>query len=134
MEIYLNLPFPPTVNNYYAQTRRGRYISGKGKIFRTEVRKCCRQQQVIDLALKDRFHVEVILYPPDNRTRDLDNYMKALLDAITHADLWEDDSQIDTLTIHRGIVIKDGLTRCRITSALPFILPNDEAIWDHLGE
>jgi crossover junction endodeoxyribonuclease RusA len=32
----------------------------------------------------------------------LDNYMKSLLDALTKIGVWEDDSQIDRLTIARG--------------------------------
>jgi crossover junction endodeoxyribonuclease RusA len=37
------------------------------------------------------------LYPPDKRTRDIDNYSKALFDALTHANFWIDDSQIKKL-------------------------------------
>jgi hypothetical protein len=29
--------------------------------------------------------VEILLYPPDNRRRDIDNYTKGLFDALTHA-------------------------------------------------
>ena len=132
MQIYLNLPFPPTVNSYYSITNRGKFISKRGTQFRKDAMQACREQKVNNLALDDRFNVEVILYPPDKRVRDLDNYMKALLDAITHADLWVDDNQIDLLHIYRGIVIPDGLTRMRITSAQPFILPNKESIWDYI--
>ncbi len=38
--------------------------------------------------------VEMHLYPPDNRTRDIDNYSKALFDALTQANFWIDDSQV----------------------------------------
>lgn len=39
---------------------------------------------------------------PDRRRRDLDNILKALFDALTHAGLWLDDSQIDFISISRG--------------------------------
>jgi crossover junction endodeoxyribonuclease RusA len=35
--------------------------------------------------------VEILLYPPDNRRRDIDNYTKGLFDALTHARVWEDE-------------------------------------------
>ena len=65
--------------------------------------------------LKDRLSVEITLYPPDRRKRDLDNYLKGTLDALTHAGLWEDDSQIDTLSIQRGLVVKNGYVDVSIT-------------------
>ena len=39
---------------------------------------------------------------PDNRCRDLDNLLKATLDALTCAGVWDDDSQIHDLRITRG--------------------------------
>ncbi|MEY4713325.1 MAG: hypothetical protein RIS88_2775 [Pseudomonadota bacterium] len=38
---------------------------------------------------------------PDRRRRDLDNTLKATQDAMTHAGIWDDDSQIDDLRIVR---------------------------------
>ncbi len=43
--------------------------------------------------------VEIILCPPDRRRRDIDNCLKALLDSLTHAGVWEDDSQVKRLTV-----------------------------------
>lgn len=39
------------------------------------------------------YHVISIvwLYPPDNRRRDWDNYIKPIHDVITHCKIWKDD-------------------------------------------
>ena len=102
------LPFPPTVNSYYSAGHgKVRYVSKAGHLFREKVL-IEINEQCAGIQLDGRLNVEVILYPPDRRTRDLDNYMKALLDAITHAGLWVDDEQIDQLSIMRGEVVKSG--------------------------
>jgi Holliday junction resolvase RusA-like endonuclease len=41
----------------------------------------------------------VTVCPPDNRKRDLDNILKALFDALQHAGVIEDDSQIRKLMV-----------------------------------
>lgn len=94
--------FPPTVNSYYVKTRNGIFIGKKGKKFREQVALDIKEQLGGINTLADSLAVTVILAPPDNRTRDLDNYMKSLLDAITHSGLWEDDSLIDQLAIYRA--------------------------------
>lgn len=58
--------------------------------------------------LECRLSVYIRFHPPCNRRRDLDNYTKATLDALTHAGFWEDDSQIDKLTISRAEKINKG--------------------------
>lgn len=61
--------------------------------------------QMIGIAtITQRMKVALVLSPPDKRKRDLDNYLKATLDAMTHAGVFVDDSQIDALSIERGEV------------------------------
>jgi crossover junction endodeoxyribonuclease RusA len=45
--------------------------------------------------------LDVEAWMPDRRRRDLDNTLKATQDAMTHAGIWDDDSQIDDLRIVR---------------------------------
>lgn len=42
------------------------------------------------------------LYPPDRRPFDVDNRLKALLDALTHSKVWLDDGQVDAISIIRS--------------------------------
>lgn len=53
-----------------------------------------------------RLTVALVAYPPDRRARDLDNILKAALDALQHAQAFDDDSQIDRLIVDRGEVRK----------------------------
>ena len=49
--------------------------------------------------------VEIEAYRPDKRRRDLDNLLKAALDACTSAGVWEDDSNIVDLRIYWADII-----------------------------
>lgn len=51
--------------------------------------------------LTGRLAVSIRVYPPDKRRRDLDNLMKCLIDALQHAGMYQDDSQIDRLLVTR---------------------------------
>lgn len=118
-EFYLD--FPPSVNNYYVKTQRGLFISQKGRKYRAATAEAINGQ-LPDVTISDPMLVEVILHVPDNRKRDLDNYMKSMLDAITQAGLWEDDSLIHQLHIYKGQVVKPkGAVFIRISDAGPLI-------------
>ena len=120
-DIILHLPWPPTINSYYKMTRQmQRYLDPKVREFRQKVADCTNEQAP-GLTLDTPLFMEVYLYPPDRRKRDLDNYMKGLLDAITEAGLWTDDSLVDQLFIYRGEIVKLGAVRVEISEAGPIM-------------
>jgi crossover junction endodeoxyribonuclease RusA len=49
-----------------------------------------------------RFVVTVDAYLPDERTRDIDNVGKSVLDALNH-NVWRDDRQVSRLVVNRHI-------------------------------
>lgn len=106
------LPWAPSVNSYLQPMRngRGKYITAKGKQFRAAV---CRIEG-LPQNLQGRLAVTIWACPPDRRSRDLDNHLKSLLDAMEHAGVYENDSQIDSLSIHRVGVEQDGRMIVRI--------------------
>jgi crossover junction endodeoxyribonuclease RusA len=117
--IILWLPWPPTVNSYYKAVRSAIYLSSKGRKYKETVEELVNEQAA-DIKLDMKLFVEVWLFPPDRRERDVDNYMKALLDAITHSGLWENDALIDQLHIYRGEV-GSGKVRIEICEAGPLM-------------
>jgi len=93
------LPYPPSINTYWKHRVIGKrasvYITAQGVEFRKQVKALISvQDQLIGL-----LHVSIRLTPPDKRVRDIDNPIKALLDALTHAGLWQDDSQVKRLYV-----------------------------------
>ena len=121
MDIELILAWPPSVNSYYSHTKRGVFLSGKGRQYRKLVENAVNEQLAGLETVEDGVLAEVILHPPDKRKRDIDNHMKGLLDALTNAQVWEDDSQVHQLMIYRGAVQSGGVCIVRISEAGPII-------------
>lgn len=114
----LELPFPPSVNTYWRHPTTGRLagrhlISEKGREYRQAVIAEAGRYQLAKMQGKLSVHIDA--FPPDNRRRDLDNMMKGLLDGLVHAQVIEDDSQIDKLSIERGVVCKGGRVRVYVS-------------------
>lgn len=101
----IELPWPPSINNYWRHTRTGHYISRAGKSFRQSVSYLCFNAKD-KFTEKDKLHIIIDAYPPDRRKRDLDNILKSLLDALQHAGVYKDDSQIDRLSISRKLPLE----------------------------
>ena len=118
-ELYTS--YPPTVNNYYVKTQRGVFISQKGKKFRTEVLKDVLEQLNGMPPITGRIRVDIVFWPPDKRQRDEDNIKKGLYDALTHANVWLDDSQIDQSFSYRGEPVFGGRLYIKVREAGPLI-------------
>lgn len=111
-ELRIVLPWPPSVNQYWRHPSSGplagrHLISERGRAYRTAV----LHQLTAEghrLQLSDRLCVTMMCYPPDRRRRDLDNVLKAALDAMVFAQVMLDDSQIDRLAIQRCAVQAPG--------------------------
>ena len=97
--IGLTLPWPPSVNKYWRTFQGRMIISAEGRSYR----KAVADQVLIQRGAKHyagKLRVQIEAYRPDNRRRDLDNLLKAVLDGCTHAGVWEDDSNIVDLRIY----------------------------------
>ena len=113
-QIKITLPYPPSVNHYWGQLGSRKFLGKKGKEFREAV--IIAVYNAKQRGLAGRLHMEVYLYPPDKRKRDIDNVLKPLLDAMEHAGCYENDSQIDKLCVTRKNVISGGYCEVEIKS------------------
>lgn len=110
----ITLPWPPSVNHYWRRSKNGMmHISAEGLAFREAVGWNALQQNAPKQLTGDLI-VDIEAFMPDKRRRDLDNILKALLDALTHADVWFDDSQIVDLRIRKAKTI-GGMVKVKIS-------------------
>lgn len=107
--IVLSLPYPPSANNMYPTGRNGRrFLSDNGKSYHAEVHARVIEQLRSYPRLAGRLAVTIALNPPDKRRRDIANCEKAINDALTKANVWLDDCQIDELHIIRDVPLQGG--------------------------
>ena len=106
-------PFwPPSVNHAWRNVGNSVKISEAGRDFRREIKKYALllrlEKKLPREPLVGDLEVKIILYPPESRKRDLDNYFKSTLDAMTHSKVWGDDSQIKRLSDEWGERVRGG--------------------------
>ncbi len=112
--ITLDLPFPPSVNHYYRHFRGRTLISREGRAFRKRVCSILAARGMRPVG--GPLAVEVDIYPPDRRRRDIDNIQKSLFDALQHGRVYYDDNQIAEIHIRRREVRPRGKVTVRINT------------------
>lgn len=103
----LDLPYPPSVNTYYRNFRGYMVLSAKGREYKAKVADYVAEYKIPKLGSK-KLRVSMILRPRDRRKTDIDNRIKAVLDSLQDAGVFDDDFQVDELSIVRGEPIKNG--------------------------
>ena len=99
MKIDITVPWPPSVNQYWRQYQGRMLISAQGRKYREAIIQQVWLEGKIKRITGD-LKVTIEAFRPDERRRDLDNLLKSTLDALAHAGLYEDDSQIRDLRIY----------------------------------
>ncbi len=103
----LTLPWPPSTNRLWRHWRGRTLLSAEGRAYRAAVAKVCLESRCTRLGgVSVGLRIET--WQPDRRRRDLDNLLKATLDALTHAGVYDDDSQIDDLRIRRAGIDREA--------------------------
>ena len=101
------------MNTYWRNFRGRTVISKAGRQFREDV-----IQYVIDNNIpkfgERKVKITLILRPRDKRKIDIDNRIKAVLDALEHAGVFDDDFHVDHIHMIRGTPTKGGLLHVTI--------------------
>ena len=124
--ITLELPYPPSINHAFSIIRGRPVLSQQTRAYRQRVRRLVRVSGVPTLL--GPLAVRIELYPPDDRRRDCDNAQKSLLDALTQAGAFVDDSQIVWL-----LTIRTRATAASKALVIASCLPNDPLPSTDLG-
>lgn len=116
--VVLELPIPPSLNGgYWGFKGHRRFLTSEAKEFQREVYYKAQAQPVRFGAAN--LELTIIVNFRDRRKADISNRIKGLEDALVHAGLMDDDSQIKALHVYAGPVVKGG--RCTVKiNVLPF--------------
>lgn len=117
INLILELPFPPSVNSYWGFKGHRRFLTKKAVEFKAIVAYQVLKQRT--RYGKQTLEMRIVWHSPDKRIRDIDNPIKPLLDALTQAGLFDDDSQIKKLHIEFGESMKGGKTTVVLSTLLP---------------
>lgn len=112
--IELTLPVPPSDNRYYGKPKRSpvhKYLTRSAKVFRHEVAVIVNENGYRGRFGRARVAVKIILHLPSGG--DIQNRMKGLFDALEHAEIFDNDRQVDDFRVIRGHPVKGG--RCHVT-------------------
>jgi crossover junction endodeoxyribonuclease RusA len=111
----IELTYPPSVNDYYTKWCQGKAVrvavDKPGMAFRAEVLRYKLQNNLKTFV--GRVSMEVQLWAPDRRKRDIDNPLKCLFDAFEYAKILENDEIVDCLLMHKRGVEAPG--KCIVT-------------------
>lgn len=105
--IVLNLPYPPSVNSYWRANGHRRFISKEGVAFKKAVAEYVIDNNVPKLGSVP-IAVFISVFPRDSRRTDIDNRIKAVLDSLQDAGVYDDDTQVEFLTVMRMEKVKGG--------------------------
>lgn len=99
------LPWPPTVNNLYPVNKGRKLLSHEGRLYADTAAMCLYAQGIPARPAQGPLTVTVELHAPDARRRDVDNYNKAILDALVRSHVVVDDNRktIRRLEIEWGL-------------------------------
>lgn len=93
-EIYLELPYPPSVNNYWGWNSKNSkvFLKNKARTYKEMVYFKVKSEKINSISGLICVNLKII--PPDKRIRDIDNGLKAIFDSLQYAGIYKNDNSI----------------------------------------
>lgn len=95
-EVWLSMPWPPSLNRLYRSVRGGVILSQAAKSYYERIGQMVLVERIPRYPLCGRLSVIAKFHAPDARLRDMDNLWKALLDSLVKSGVIADDHLIKT--------------------------------------
>ena len=106
------LPWPPTVNHYHQPVRQGRGVriikGAKARAYQAVAVAAIVSAGLDAKGIDGPVRITITLNPPTLARYDVDGRPKGILDALTDAGFWLDDSQVQSMTVEKGEKVKGG--------------------------
>jgi len=83
-------------------------IAKAGREYRESVKRFIYQYGFKTIPLEVKLRMEIEMYPPDRRGRDVDNYQKPILDSLEKAKFYENDRQVKELESKMKAMVPGG--------------------------
>ena len=99
------LPWPPTVNSIWRKGNGRTYRRPSYMAWRASAAEAIGSLSMVEEPYEGKVSIECRLYAPNQRSYDVDNRAKAILD-ILEGTLIANDSQVDRLVMLRGHIHK----------------------------
>lgn len=93
----ITLPWPPAVNNLFANAGKRRIRTARYEAWITDATETILRQR--PQKVRGPFHARILLDRPDKRRRDLDGLAKAAMDILVSLSVIEDDSLAQSLSL-----------------------------------
>lgn len=129
MQLFLTLPWPPSLNHYkkvgaIVKTKNGKLYQQRINTIDTKkfyfdvymIYKALNASEWVKFACSETisFSLMVSLHPPNASRYDIDNQLKVLLDSLTRAKVIKDDSLITRLYVEKCNIIHHGKVIVRL--------------------
>jgi crossover junction endodeoxyribonuclease RusA len=108
------LLYPPSINKLWMRIGNRVVKSPRAQKYVKDSVDFLNYQRLKPILL-DRVMVEIDVYPPDKRIRDLDNIMKLIFDVLVKAAIIKDDFHVQKIIIQRCDIMRGGNIKFRIT-------------------